>query len=218
MSSHRRVPALLALCAWLLAGATAPDATGAVVDQRASARQLLVMLHLAAPLFRPDINYRGSYDARVGGDARRRVAEALAGKYGLKVIDDWPMPALGVDCFVMEAAVDAPLSRIEEELVVTDQGCSTRLFTRPAAQKNSTISRAIPIANSQLRLPSRMISGSWFSAVLITSLLSLHSRPLQFVIPRWPRQSVACTLGTSQPVRSISRRGEWEERRDFSVP
>ncbi len=106
---------MLALCAWLGACATA-ERPNAVLDDSASARQLLVMLHLASPHFRPDVNYNGSYDARVGGDARRRVAEALAGKYGLRVIDDWPMPVLGVDCFVMEASGDARLSRVEEAL------------------------------------------------------------------------------------------------------
>ena len=116
MNSPRRVSALLVLCACVAVGAFAPHPTAAAVDERASARQLLVMLHLAAPHFRPDVNYNGSYDPRLGGDARRRVAEALASKYRLKVINDWPMPALGVDCFVMEAPADAPLARIEEEL------------------------------------------------------------------------------------------------------
>jgi subtilisin family serine protease len=62
------------------------------------------------------VSYNGNYDARVGGDARRRVAEALAGKYGLKVIDGWPMPALGVDCYVMQAPEDVARSRLEDAL------------------------------------------------------------------------------------------------------
>ena len=93
---------------------TLAQPASASVDDRAAARQLLVMLHLAAPHFRPDVNYNGSYDGR--GDARRRVAEALAGKYGLKVVNGWPMPALGVDCFVMEAPADAQLASVEEAL------------------------------------------------------------------------------------------------------
>jgi hypothetical protein len=105
----------LGLAACLAACAT-PQRISAAFDDEASSRQLLVMLHLAAPHFRPDVLYNGNYEMRVGGDARRRVAEALAGKYGLQVIDGWPMPALGLDCFVMQAPRDAALARLEEAL------------------------------------------------------------------------------------------------------
>ena len=100
-----------ALAAWLCGcAAPQPRAAAEVADGGAASRQLLVMLHVAAAHFRPDVNYGGSYGTRIGGDGRRRVAEALAGKYGLKVVDDWPMPALGLDCFVMEAGDGAPLA------------------------------------------------------------------------------------------------------------
>jgi hypothetical protein len=111
-------------CSWLpalalavgLAACAMPERPSAAYEADASSRQLLVMLHLAAPHFRPDVSYNGNYDARVGGDARRRVAEALAGKYGLKVIDGWPMPALGIDCYVMQAPEDVARSRLEDAL------------------------------------------------------------------------------------------------------
>jgi subtilisin family serine protease len=79
-------------------------------------RQLLVMLRMPAPHFRPDIDYGGSYDSRTGRDARRRIAQALASRYGLKLVDQWPMPALGVDCIVMEAPPGASLPGIAEQL------------------------------------------------------------------------------------------------------
>jgi subtilisin family serine protease len=100
------------LAAWLCScAAPEPQAAAAPADE-ASPRQILVMLHIAAPHFRPETNYGGSYGVGIGGDARRRVAGALAGKYGLKVIDDWPMPALGLDCFVLEAPDSAPLAGV----------------------------------------------------------------------------------------------------------
>ena len=116
MTRRRFGLAVLGFCTWLAASTAAQHASAAPVDDRASERQLLVMLHLASPHFRPDVSYNGSYDTRLGGNARRRVAEALAGKYGLKVIDDWPMPALGVDCFIMEAPAGAPLAHLEAKL------------------------------------------------------------------------------------------------------
>jgi subtilisin family serine protease len=73
-------------------------------------------LRSAPPHFRPDVDYAGGYDARVGRDARRRIAQALASQYGLKIVDSWPMPALGVDCFVMEAAGDASLAPLVERM------------------------------------------------------------------------------------------------------
>ena len=113
MSAWRRVCAAFALFFALALPGVAE--TSSAVEDRAAPRQFLVMLHLAAPHFRPDVNYNGSYDAR-GADARRRVAEALAGKYGLKVVNGWPMPALGVDCFVMEASAETSLASLEEAL------------------------------------------------------------------------------------------------------
>jgi hypothetical protein len=66
-------------------------------------RQLLLMLRVPPPHFRPEAGYGGGYRDAPGRDARRRVARSLARAHGLRLLDDWPMPALGLDCFVMEA-------------------------------------------------------------------------------------------------------------------
>ena len=79
-------------------------------------RQVLVMLHAAPPHFRPDAAYAGAYDAAVGRAAQLRVAERLAGQYELTIVNSWPMPALGVDCFVMEAHGGAPLEQVVARL------------------------------------------------------------------------------------------------------
>jgi hypothetical protein len=86
------------------------------IDGRATERQVLVMLRSAPPHFRPDTDYSGGYDTRVGREARRRIAEALARQYGLTILDSWPMPTLGVDCFVMEATGDASLAPLVERM------------------------------------------------------------------------------------------------------
>ncbi|CDG82870.1 S8 family peptidase [Janthinobacterium agaricidamnosum] len=79
-------------------GAAAP---GAYRD--ASERQVLVMLHMPAPHFRPDSGYSGAYTDNSGHSARRRIAAELAQRHGLTLLSDWPMPMLGIDCYVMEA-------------------------------------------------------------------------------------------------------------------
>jgi subtilisin family serine protease len=70
-------------------------------------QQVLVLLDMPAPHFRPDSNYSGGYADAAGRSARRRTAAALARSHGLRVATDWPLGALGVDCYVMD--VPAPL-------------------------------------------------------------------------------------------------------------
>ena len=104
-------------------------ALGARADSSADARdgsiaehQILVMLRVPPPHFRPDADYLGSYDTRVGRAARRRIAEALAAKFNLRVVDDWPMPSLEVDCFVMEAPEGVAMGQL-----VADMARDTRV-------------------------------------------------------------------------------------------
>jgi subtilisin family serine protease len=78
--------------------------TRAGAEPAAADRQILVMLRPAPPHFRPDAAYAAVYDSRVRQGAQRRIAEQLARQHALKVIEGWPMPALGVDCFVLEGA------------------------------------------------------------------------------------------------------------------
>jgi hypothetical protein len=76
-------------------------------DQAAASRQVLVMLRMPPPHFRAGVTYDGSYP----GDSerpRRRAAHQLARDHQLRVIDNWPMPVIDVDCFVMEHAADVP--------------------------------------------------------------------------------------------------------------
>ena len=125
----QRLKSLLALLVLCVAGcAPLPSATQTGYDI-APDRQLLVMLRMPAPHFRPDVSYAASY-SQVGKDARRRVAEAIASQYGLKVIDAWPMPALGVDCFVMEAPEQASLPRLVAQLTADERVESAQSVNR----------------------------------------------------------------------------------------
>jgi hypothetical protein len=79
-------------------------------------RQLLVMLRTPLPHFRPESTYSGRYADDAGHRARRRIAEAIAHANDLKLVSDWPMPTLRVDCFVMEARSIDSLAGIAEIL------------------------------------------------------------------------------------------------------
>ena len=71
-------------------------------DDNRAEHQVLVLLHLPAPHYRPDSGYSGSYGDDGGHSARHRIAEDLAKAHGFVLVTDWPMPALGIDCYVME--------------------------------------------------------------------------------------------------------------------
>ncbi|WP_229507898.1 S8 family serine peptidase [Massilia sp. Dwa41.01b] len=82
----------------------------------ATQRQLLVMLRLPPDHFHADGAYGGGYNDDSGGAARRRLAQALAASHHLRVRDNWSMPAIGVDCFLMEETDDTPLERVLDAL------------------------------------------------------------------------------------------------------
>jgi subtilisin family serine protease len=64
-------------------------------------QQVLVLLKLPPEHFRLGSDYSGAYGDGLGRSGRRRVAVALAREHGLSLATDWPIPALGVDCYVM---------------------------------------------------------------------------------------------------------------------
>ena len=108
--------ALARLACWLAllvggdAAAVAPiEGPPAVGD---AAHQILVMLRLPPPHYRSGANYGGGYADSAGGAARRRVAEHLAEEQGLTVLSGWPMPAIGVDCYVLQVPPGADIGEV----------------------------------------------------------------------------------------------------------
>ena len=105
---------LLAALIALLGSAGVAAAPGS--ESGTSERQILVMLRAVPPHFRPDSAYAPAYSSEVRQPGQRRIAETLAKRHDLVVVDSWPMPALGVDCFVMEAESQAEAVRALEAL------------------------------------------------------------------------------------------------------
>lgn len=98
----------LAACLVASAGAIEPGRTAAAAPLDPP-QQVLVLLNLPVAHFRADGNYSGGYANTAGSAARRRVAQSLASAHGLTLASDWPMPIIGLDCYVMEVpATQAP--------------------------------------------------------------------------------------------------------------
>lgn len=111
-----RAALLVLLCLAFGACVAQERRPGGQVAAASVERQLLVMLRSPSPHFRPDAGYAGAYDASVGRAAQLRVAKGLASEYELEVVDSWPMPALSVDCFIMEARGGASLDQLVARL------------------------------------------------------------------------------------------------------
>lgn len=68
----------------------------------APAHRILVMVRLAPEHYRPGSDHvGGGYGDDVAQAGRRRIAARIARTHGLRLVESWPMPLLGVDCFVM---------------------------------------------------------------------------------------------------------------------
>ena len=109
-----RACAALLLVAAALCRAQSP--TPAAVDPGSEDRRILVMVRVPPAHFRPDGGYGGGYDAQSGRAARHRIAAEVAAAHGLVVESDWPMPSLGVDCFLMKAPENQPLQAVLDAL------------------------------------------------------------------------------------------------------
>lgn len=99
--------ALLVLAAPAVVGATLPVSTAA--DEE---REILVMLTMPAPHYHRNSQYGGAYGDLASQAARQRVARQIAARYGAELRESWPMPVLGVDCYVMLVPPGKPIDAV----------------------------------------------------------------------------------------------------------
>ncbi|HTH80742.1 MAG TPA: S8 family serine peptidase [Ramlibacter sp.] len=77
-------------------------ASSSLAQAPGAPQQILVMFSMPPAHFRADGNYSGGYSNTAGRAALRRVANDLAHAHGLRIVSEWPMPVIGVDCYVMD--------------------------------------------------------------------------------------------------------------------
>jgi hypothetical protein len=117
------------------------------------------MLRMPPEHHRAHGSYGGAYGDTASRAARERIAKRIASDNGLAVIDSWPMPILGVDCFVMEigngASQDEVIARVSKDRNVAWSQPLSEFHTR-----NSPVERSDPL------FPTQPSAGSWKLAEL----------------------------------------------------
>ena len=164
----RRVALALALAIGSLAPAAASDPSNGQTDH-----QILVMVRHPPDHYRANGAYGGGYGDELAQSARQGLARRIAHKYGLTLVEQWPMPMIGVDCFVMlvpegrtttaaaqQLSHDADVSWVEP----------VELYTSRAAAPNDPLFAAEPAA-AQWHLADlhRMASGRGTRVAVIDS-------------------------------------------------
>ncbi len=108
---------LVALALWLTAASGCLAAPRQIApDTEDFPQQVLVFLRLPPAHFRGNSDYTGSYGDGLGRMARQRLAAGLARKQGLTLVTGWPMPVLGVDCYVMEVPAGRKPTEVASQL------------------------------------------------------------------------------------------------------
>jgi subtilisin family serine protease len=110
------------LLALLLAAVAALGLSPATASQSgvpSPEREILVMVKHPAEHYRANGAYGGSYGDELGRSARERLARQIARRHRLVLAEAWPMPMIGVDCFVM-AVPDGRSTEAAAEQVAHD--------------------------------------------------------------------------------------------------
>jgi len=92
---------LIAICLAMVATSGPLPAATVVATTATPDQQILVMVQHPPDHYRPNGAYGGGYGDGVARSARERLARRIARAHGLTLVDAWPMPMIGLDCFVM---------------------------------------------------------------------------------------------------------------------
>ncbi|MDY7097694.1 MAG: S8 family serine peptidase [Pseudomonadota bacterium] len=77
--------------------AARPDAV-----EQAERKKILVMIEQAPNRLRPGSSYSSGYGSAQTKAARERLGRSIAKQYGFRFVELWPMPLIGLDCFILE--------------------------------------------------------------------------------------------------------------------
>ncbi|MGN6123615.1 MAG: S8 family peptidase [Sphingomonas oligoaromativorans] len=135
-----------------LCGLIAVASPGWSADTPSPGQQILVLLRLAPEHYRPGGDYGGSYGSSPASGARDRLARHIAKAHGLTLVTDWPMPLLGLDCYVMAVpkgrTTDAAAAEVSHDAgVAWSEPMHIYRAQGSAAWKEDPLFRAEPAAH-----------------------------------------------------------------------
>jgi subtilisin family serine protease len=107
---------LVRCCAAFVALALSASALAQGSATVAPERQVLVMVKHPPDHFRASGAYGGAYGDDLARSARERLARSIAHDHRLAFVDAWPMPMIGVDCFIMAVPDGRTTAAAAEEL------------------------------------------------------------------------------------------------------
>jgi subtilisin family serine protease len=169
-----RLPSWL-LALWTLVAVVAFAAPAPAASPGRPDRQILVMVRHPPDHLRPDSSYGGGYDNALARSARERLARHIAHTYRLILVDNWPMPMIGMDCFVM-AVPDSRTTAAAADQVSHDRDVAwaqpVALYQSQSspASENDPLYRAEPAAAQwQLADLHRMATGKGVRIAVIDS-------------------------------------------------
>jgi subtilisin family serine protease len=138
----------------LIAWAAASTAAAAQPRPQASdpAAQVLVFMRAPPEHFRPNAAYGGAYGGGADHSARFRIASRLARAHGASMVGDWPIPLIGMDCFVLAARDAHAAAELAQalshapEVAWAEPVAIYRAKGAPAAAHNDPLFRVQPAA------------------------------------------------------------------------
>jgi subtilisin family serine protease len=167
----RLILASLALSFGVAASAAAPG--GQLADH-----EILVMLDLPPAHYRPGSSYSDSYGDLQSSVARKRLASQIARENHLELVDGWPMPLIGVDCYVMRVPAglsveDASAKVARSRFVKWSQ--PLQIYRAKNSAAGDPLARAEP-AVTQWHLSDlhRLVTGRGISVAVIDSKVDVR--------------------------------------------
>ena len=115
----KQLLALMAVAFLTLSNAqptSSAEPTSGVVAS-ADSRQILVLLRQPLPHYRGGDSYATGYSDARSKASREVIGKRLAAKLGIKFVGFWPMPAIGLDCLIMEAVEGQDVKAVIAKIV-----------------------------------------------------------------------------------------------------
>jgi subtilisin family serine protease len=140
---------LLALVVAMLAVSSIASAAGVEGASGPPDRQILVMVRHPLDHYRATGAYGGGYGDELARSARDHLARRIAHQYGLTLVDDWAMPMIGVDCFVMVVPQGRSTKSAAEQVSRdrdVDWAEAAQLYSTRGATHNDALYAAEPAA------------------------------------------------------------------------